>query len=69
MNIDDAVKILRKNNVDVIQTLEEYFLFEDGRLVLVSEERIKKNAKTIQNASNNIPSPSKKVVKRRKASI
>lgn len=69
MNIDDAVKILRKNNIDVIQTLEEYFLFEDGRLVLVSEERIKKNAKTIQNASNNIPSASKKVVKRRKASI
>lgn len=69
MNIDDAVKILRRNNVDVIQTLEEYFLLENNKLVLVSEERIKKNAKTIQDASNNIPSASKKIAKRRKASI
>lgn len=69
MNIDDAVKILRRNNVDVIQTLEEYFLLENNKLVLVSEERIKKNAKTIQDASNNISSASKKIAKRRKASI
>lgn len=45
MTIDKAIEVLRENNVDVVQTLEEYFVQRGGRLVMVSENTLKKMAK------------------------
>lgn len=70
MTVEEAVKILRKNNVDVVQTLEEYFVIKNGKLALISEDRIKKYARSVQNASNNVHCPSpKKVVGNARSSV
>jgi len=47
MNVEKAVEILRAHNLDVVQTLEEYFLSVDGRLVMITEEEIKNHARSI----------------------
>jgi hypothetical protein len=50
MNVEKAVEILRAHNLDVVQTLEEYFLSVDGRLVMITEKEIKNHARAILNS-------------------
>ncbi len=45
MNVETAVTYLRQQGVDVVQTLEEYFVVDGGRLKMVSESQLVKLAK------------------------
>lgn len=45
MNVETAVTYLRQQGVDVVQTLEEYFVVHNGKLVMISESKLVKLAK------------------------
>lgn len=49
LNIDKVVDCLRNNGIQVIQTLEEYFIVQNGRLRLVAEKDLQKLAKKVEN--------------------
>ena len=69
MNVENAVDYLREQGVNVVQTLEEYFISVDGRLVMITEKEITNHAKKIRNAPNNVRHNGKKISKRTKSSI
>jgi hypothetical protein len=40
MNVETAVNYLRQQGIDVVQTLEEYFVVNNGKLVMISESQL-----------------------------